>query len=263
MSERGRRPGDRDAEERFVYGVHPVLEALAADPALVERILVAREHGARTGRLFREARDRGVPVSHVERDVLRRKAGAAAVHQGVAAVLAAAPYSRPGEVLDRGRDAGAAGLLLAVEGVDDPRNLGAILRSAWAAGAQGALLGTERTVGLTPACVKTSAGAAVRLPVARAPRLAESLRQLVAEGWNVVALVARGGAPPEAVPGLGPVAIVAGGEERGLRAGILAACPQKVTIPMAAAAESLNVAVAVGVVLFEILRQRRGRAGND
>lgn len=254
---------EQEADERLIYGVHPVQEAIAAEPPIVDRILVSREKSARTGRLFREARERGIPVSHVDRDVLRRRAGIAAAHQGVAAVLAGAPYASREEIVRRARAAGRDGLLLAVDGVDDPRNLGAILRSAWAAGACGTLLGAERTVGLTPACVKTSAGAALHVPVAREPRLPDRLREWVREGWAVTALTARGGRAPEGIPGKGPVVLVAGGEERGLRARVLEACPLQVTIPMSAGAESLNVAVAVGVVLFEVLRQRRGKSGND
>lgn len=250
-------------DERLVYGVHPVMEALEADPPKVDRIFVGRESGARTGRLCRLARERGVPVSHVDRDTLRRRAGAGAVHQGVAAVLSAAPYARVADVLAAARAAGDRAILVAVEGVDDPRNLGAILRSAAAAGAAGALLASERTVGLTPAAVKTSAGAALRLAVARDPHLPETLRGLASGGWAAAALVAHGGVPPEHLPGGCPTVLVAGGEARGPRAGVLAACPFQVTIPMEGGAESLNVAVALGVVLFEILRRRRGGGKND
>lgn len=256
-------PGRPFEDERLVWGIHPVLQALEADPPKVDRIFVGRESGSRTGRLCRLARERGVPVSHVDRETLKRRAGAGAVHQGVAAVLAAAPYARVDEVLGAARAAGDLALVVAVEGVDDPRNLGAILRSAAAAGAAGALLASERTVGLTPAAVKTSAGAALRLPVARDPHLPETLRNLGSDGWVAAALVAHGGAPPEALPGGRPTVLVAGGEERGPRAGVLAACPFRVTIPLEGGSESLNVAVAFGVVLFDILRRRRGGAKND
>jgi 23S rRNA (guanosine2251-2'-O)-methyltransferase len=256
-------PGRPPEDERLVYGVHPVTEALEADPPKIDRIYVSRESGSRTGRVCRLARERGVPVSHVDRETLKRRAGAGAAHQGVAAVLAAAPYSRVADVLAAGRAAGDRALLVAVEGVDDPRNLGAILRSAVAAGAAGALLATERTVGLTPAAVKTSAGAALRLPVARDPRLPETLRALGSGGWIVAALVAHGGTPPEQLPGGRPTLLLAGGEERGPRAGVLAASPFRVTIPLEGGAESLNVAVALGVVLFDILRRRRAGAKND
>lgn len=244
-------------EETLVYGHHPVAEAVEGAPQTVERIFVAREGAGRLGRILRAARERGIPVSHVDRGTLSRKAAPGASHQGIAAVLAAAPYRAPGEVLAAARDERRTGLLVGIDGVEDPRNLGAIVRSSAAAGAVGILLGVERTAGLTPAAVKTSAGAALSIPVARDPRLGASLRGLAGEGWAVVALVPRGGDPPESVPGRGRVVLVAGGEERGLRPGLLRECGAKVTIPLHAGIESLNVSVAVGVVLFEIARQRR------
>lgn len=261
-SRRGSRRGEEETDAAFVYGVHPVLEALTAASPRVERVFVARDLQARTGRLFREARERGVPVSHVDRELLRRKTGAGAVHQGVAALLSAAPYRRADELVDEIVRTREAPLVVALDGVEDPRNLGAVLRSAAAAGADGVLLGTGRTVGLTPGAVKSSSGAALRVPIARDPHLAETLHRLHSSGWSVVALVSAGGRPPESIPGNRPVAVLGGGEARGLRAGLLDSCPLRVTIPMAEGAGSLNLSVAVGVVLFEVRRQRRGKLGS-
>lgn len=242
-----------------VYGVHPVLEALERRPAEIERILVAREiGGGRLGRLLRTARESGVPVSHVPRGVLARRAGAGAAHQGVAAVVAPIAYADADGLVERVL-AAERPLVVVLDGIEDPRNLGAILRSAAAAGADGVLLGRDGTVGVTPAAVKASAGTAGRVPVARDGRLPARLARLAEAGFRVVALDPRGDRVWHDAPMDGPVAIVAGGEGRGLRPGILRRCDLRVAIPLAAGVESLNVSVAFGVVLFEAVRQRAGR----
>jgi 23S rRNA (guanosine2251-2'-O)-methyltransferase len=259
-----RRGEPPEFEGEYLFGVHPVLEALESGRRTLDRILVAREGGGATlGRLLRAARDRGVPVSHVPREALAKKAGRRAVHQGVAALVSAVPYTDP-EALAVEACAGPAGVLVALEGVEDPRNLGAILRSAAAAGCRGVYLGGDTTVGLTPAAAKTSAGALERIAVAREPRLPARLRALRGMGFRVVALDVRGGTAWDQVPLEGRLVVVAGGEAGGLRRGILDACDARVSIPLAAGVESLNVSVAVAVVLFEAVRRRRaGPLGNS
>lgn len=255
-----RREGESSGDAELLFGVHPVLEALESGRRTLDRVFVAREGGGGAlGRLLRAARDRGVPVSHVPRAVLAKKAGGRAVHQGVAAVVAAVPYADPGD-LERDALADPSALLVALEGVEDPRNLGAILRSAAAAGCRGVLLGGETTVGLTPAAAKTSAGAVERIPVAREPRLSARLRSLRDGGFRAVALDTRGGIPWDEAPLSGPLVVVAGGEGKGLRRGVLDACDARLTIPLAAGVESLNVSVAVAVVMFEAVRRRRRAA---
>lgn len=251
----------RDAEPlEWIYGVHPVLEALASGRRTLDRIFVARGgRAASLGRVLRAARDADVPISHLPREVLSRKAGAKAVHQGVAALVSPVAYATPEEV-ERSLTVDPQGTVVVLDGVEDPRNLGAILRSAAAAGCGGVLLGTEGSVGLTPVAVKASAGTAERIAVAREGRIPARLRRMAEAGATVVGLDLRGDRSWDAVDFGGRVVVVAGGEGRGLRRGVLDACTHRISIPLAGGVESLNVSVAVAVVLFEAVRQRRARA---
>jgi 23S rRNA (guanosine2251-2'-O)-methyltransferase len=248
---------DRPAEDpELLYGIHPVLEALEEGSRRIDRILVAREGGARLGRLLRSARRAGVPVSHVPRRALERRAGPGAAHQGVAAVVSAVEYAETESFLARAGEA-SAGLLVGLDRVQDPRNLGAIVRTAAAAGVDGILLGSEASVGMTPTVAKTSAGAVEKVPVARVPRLAAAIRGLRAAGYRSLALDPRADAAWDRAGLEGRILIVAGGEGRGLTRGVLEACDGRISVPMAHGVQSLNVAVTVGVVLFEAVRQRR------
>lgn len=246
--------GARDDAE-IVYGFHPVLELLERRTRGVERVWVAAGRHAGVGRVLRLAREAGVPVSHLRRDVLERKLGREAVHQGVAATVAPLAYAEPGELL-RGAGEGSRLLVLA-DGVSDPRNVGAIVRTAAAAGADGLVLAGEGAAGLTAAGIKVAAGAAEHLPVTRVPKATRFLRTASDKGFRAIALDPGGDTPWDAADLSGPVVLVAGGEERGARRGTIDVCDVKVAIPTAAGVESLNVAVAVGVLLFEAVRQRR------
>jgi 23S rRNA (guanosine2251-2'-O)-methyltransferase len=242
-----------------VYGIHPVLEALRASARRVERVFVARERRAGLGQLLRLAREAGVPISHLDRETLARKVGARAVHQGVAAAVAPFDYA-DAEALCRSATGSPQATLVLVDRVVDPRNLGSIVRTAAGGGASGLLVATGGAAGLTPAAMKTAAGAAERLPVAREARPRQRIEALHQGGFRSVVLDPRGEIPWDRAELKGRLLIVAGGEGRGVRPGIAAACHQRVRIPLAAGVESLNVAVAVGVLLFEACRQRRALA---
>jgi 23S rRNA (guanosine2251-2'-O)-methyltransferase len=250
----------REDDERpeVLFGLHPVVEALEAGKRTIDRVLVSRESGGHNlGRLLRAARAAGVPVTHLPKEVLQRKTGSRAVHQGVAALVAPVAYADPEEIC-----AAAArqtvGLLVALDGIEDPRNLGAVIRTAAAAGAHGILLGTEDTVGITPAVAKTAAGALEHIPVAREPKLGSRLQGLKSRGFRVVALDGRSDRPWDAEDYRGRIALIAGGEARGLRRGLLEVADARVRLPLARGVESLNVSVAVGAVLYEVVRQRGG-----
>lgn len=248
-----------EAVERreMIFGIHPVLEALSSGRRDVERILVAREGaGAGLAELLRGARQAGIPVTHLPREVLARKAGSRAVHQGVAAVVSAMSYA-DAEATCRNA-AERRGILVVIDGVTDPGNLGAIVRTAAAAGALGILLGGESTVGITPVVAKASAGAVERIPIARELHLRRRLLALREAGFRVVALDSRGTLPWDRADLTSPLVVLAGGEAAGLRKGVLEAADERVRIPIADGVESLNVSVAVAVVLFEAVR--RGRA---
>ncbi len=251
-----RRLPDEERPE-VLFGLHPVLEAIEAGTRSIDRILVAREGGGHNlGRLLRAAREAGIPVTHLPREVLARKIGGRAVHQGVAAQIAAVAYALP-ELVVAAASADPAGLIVMLDGIEDPRNLGAIARTAAATGAHGILLGTEDTVGLTPAAAKTAAGALERLPVAREPKPRRRIETLREAGFRTVALDPRGRTPWDEENYGGRVLVVAGGESHGLRRSLLEAVDARVSLPLAGGVESLNVSVAVGAVLFEILRRRR------
>jgi 23S rRNA (guanosine2251-2'-O)-methyltransferase len=253
----GRAGSRREEAGDYLYGIHPVAEALEKSRTRIERILVVREAGGgRIGRVLKKARLAGVPVSYLPKSVLARKAGPGAVHQGIAALVSGYAYSEAREVVEAATERGD-GLILALDRVEDPRNLGAVARSAAAAGACGILLSSDATVGITPAAVKSSAGAVERIRIARDPDLPRTLDSLRGSGFEVVALDPGAGEPWDAPDWKGRAVIVAGGEEKGPRKKILGRCNRNVAIPLAAGVESLNISVAVGIVLYEAVRQRR------
>jgi 23S rRNA (guanosine2251-2'-O)-methyltransferase len=255
--DRPREPLDADPDSpELVWGVHAVQGILDARSRHIERVLVARDRSG-LGRILRRARELGVPVTHLPRAVLDRRTGRGAAHQGVAAVVSAARYADPEEFfasLSGLSDA----LVVALDRVQDPRNLGAVVRTAAAAGAVGVVVGSEESVGLTSTVAKASAGAIEHLPVLRAPRLPAMLRRLRSEaGFRVLALDPEAGRPWDAVALLGRVVVVAGGEGSGLRPGVREACDEGLAVPMTGGVPALNVSVSVAVVLFEAVRQQR------
>jgi len=254
------RPGPRaELPDEVLYGVHPVMEALQGNRPFERIVLPHRDEGSaggRVGQIHRLARERGIPVHFAPMAALDRLAGGER-HQGVVAVLAARQTVSLDQIL-----AGAPepGLLVLADGVQDPRNLGAIVRTAAAAGAAGVVIPIHGACGLTPAVAKASAGALEVLPVAREGNIAEVVVQLKEKGWWVVGLDARGGElwtdPDYSLP----TALVVGGEE-GLRELVRHRCDRLVRLPLAPGVESLNVSVAAGIVLYEVRRQRSGGGG--
>ena len=244
-----------DAEDLTVYGVHPVMELLERSPEEVARIWVAREDDRKLGRLLRTARHAGVPVSRVPRSVLGRRLPRGVNHQGVAALTAAMRYRSVAEVCHAAEKGSQ--LLVVVDGVQDAGNLGAILRTAAGAGVDGVVLSASGTAGLTAAALRASAGTAGALAVAREAKLARFINEMKGKGYRSVALDPRAADPWDEAALEGPLILVAGGEAQGLRPSVLRACNQRVAIPLARGVESLNVAVATGVLLFEALRRRR------
>ena len=246
---------ERPGSGELIYGVNPVLEALKAGTP-VERIYVAsgaRGQGRR--RLLALARQHRVPVQSVPRIRLDRWVPGAA-HQGVVALAAAAAYVPLETVLQRAQGRAEPPFLLLLDGVEDPGNLGAILRSAEAGGVHGVVIPRHRCAGLVPSVVKASAGAVFHVPVTRVRNLAQTIGQLRELGVRVV------GGEPGAAASIydtdltGPLALVVGGEGRGLRRLVAASCDALAAIPLAGRVGSLNVSVAAGVMIFEALRQR-------
>lgn len=242
----------------LVYGIHPVEELIRQKKRQVERIWVSRERrGGRFGRLLKEARLAGIPVSYLDPESLARRVGARAAHQGIAARTTEAAYTASSVLRERALAGG--GPIVALDGVEDPRNLGAALRTAAAAGAAGVMLAGRSTVGLTATVAKTAAGALDQIPVARESNLGPWLESLREDGFRLAALDPAGGEAWDRADLTGRIIFVAGGEGRGLRPGLLKRADTRLRIPLAAGVESLNVSVALGVVLFEAVRQGRVR----
>ena len=243
-----------------VFGVQPVLEALRAGRR-VERVIMARGAGAKTRRVREAARRAGVLLVEAGRDELARRAKSDH-HQGVIALLASddAGPIEVDDLVDAAEAAGEAPLIVLLDGIQDPQNLGAILRSAYALGAHGAVLPKNRACAVTPAVVRASAGAALHLPVARVVNLKHALDRLRERGiWSAAAVM--DGAAAASVRLDGPLALVIGGEGDGVRPTLAARCDDRVTIPMDAAFDSLNASVAAGILLYEARRQRLDKKG--
>jgi 23S rRNA (guanosine2251-2'-O)-methyltransferase len=238
-------------------GIHAVREALEAGRAL-DRIVVARgRHGERIEELVRLARTKNVPVRFEDRAQLDRLAGPArGDHQGVVALAAARGAAELEDVL------GAPGqprLLVLLDGIEDPHNLGAIIRTALAAGAAGVVIPERRAAPLTEAVARASAGALAHLPVARVKNLARAMEELKEAGYWLVGLDERAEKRITEVDLAGRIAIVLGSEGKGLHELVRKKCDFLVSIPTTGPVRSLNVSVAAGIVLFESVRQRVGK----
>jgi len=241
---RKRRPDDAPL---VVYGTNAVRELLASDLP-VTRLSV--EHGPRVEPLGRVAAGRGIPLDVVERAVLDRLAGSPH-HQGAVAVAAPFRYV----ALERVLAADCASALV-LDGVQDPRNLGAILRTARAFGVGGVVLARDRSAGVTPVVASASAGLVFGLRIAQVPNLVRAMEALKAAGFWLVGLATRDGTPIGRFEPPSRPALVAGGEGEGLRTLVARTCDFTVTIPMVTGVESLNVSVAVGVALHAIIGRR-------
>jgi 23S rRNA (guanosine2251-2'-O)-methyltransferase len=233
----------------ILSGINPVLESLKAGRPL-DRILIAKgAAGPRLQEIIDLARRASVSLRFEERSGLDRLAGTPA-HQGVVAMGASQRYAELDDV------APAAQLLVVLDGVEDPHNLGAIIRTAHAAGAGGIIIPERRAVGLTDVVAKVAAGALEYVPVARATNINRTLEQLKELGYWIYGLDERGPADYDAVDYHMPTALVFGGEGKGLHEQVRKHCDVLVRIPMEGHIPSLNVSVAAGIVLFECKRRR-------
>lgn len=243
--------------EEIIYGIHPVLELLQSDPGRIQRLWVARESGnPRLRRLISEASQKGVGVHFEPKAALRRRAGCDA-HQGVVASVAPIRLLDGDELL-----AGAEGdcLLLILDGISDPQNLGAILRSAEAAAVYAVFLPERRTAPLSAAAIKASAGAALDLRIAGIGNVSYFIERLQRKNFRVIGLDPEAGTDWCDADLTGPVALVLGSEGEGLRRLVKETCDQRVRLPMLGRVQSLNVSAAAAAVLFESVRQRKIRA---
>jgi 23S rRNA (guanosine2251-2'-O)-methyltransferase len=238
---------------RLTVGIHPVREALRAGRPL-DRVLIAKGAASpRIQEIIELCRTNSVPVRFESRELLDR-ASKGVAHQGVLAFGAAHSYVELKDVIEGAK------LIVVLDGVEDPHNLGAILRTAHAAGANAVVVPERRAAPLTETVSRAAAGALEYLPVVRITNVSQTLEQLKENGFWIYGLDERGTEIYDKVEYATPTVIVLGGEGKGLHQGVQKHCDVLVRIPMAGAVSSLNVSVAAGVVLFEWRRRQVGNA---
>jgi 23S rRNA (guanosine2251-2'-O)-methyltransferase len=248
----------KGGDSEWVAGRNSVVEALRAQmPVSAVYVAEGAERDGRLREVFRVAADRGISLLEVSRGELDRITDGA-VHQGLAARVPAYEYAHPDDLLEAASALDEPPLIVALDSVTDPRNLGAVVRSAAGFGAHGVLIPERRSAGMTASAWKTSAGAAARLPVAQATNLVRQLKAYQDAGCMVVGLAADGDVSlPDLDLADGPLVVVVGSEGDGLSRLVAETCDQLVSIPMATDLESLNAGVAAGVALYSISRSRR------
>ena len=241
---------------RTVYGLHAVVEALKARGRAVEYVAVAQDrHDQKLQKIIEDCRASGVPVRFVQRRDLDRMAQNPA-HQGVVAVTAEKKYVDLDDVLANKH--GEHSFVVVLDGIEDPHNLGAIIRTADAAGADGIVIPERRAVGVTGTVAKSSAGASEHIPVAKVTNIARTVEELKDRNVWTVGLDERGDKRYDQVDFKMDCALVLGAEGKGLHDLVRRKCDFLVSIPMLGSVPSLNVSVAAGVVMYELVRQRRG-----
>ncbi|HSS23183.1 MAG TPA: 23S rRNA (guanosine(2251)-2'-O)-methyltransferase RlmB [Mycobacterium sp.] len=251
-----RRAAKRTDESETVLGRNPVLECLRAGvPATALYVALGTEADERLTESVGRAADLGIAILEVPRTDLDRMTSNH-LHQGIALQVPPYSYAHPDDLLTAATNSPPA-LLVALDNISDPRNLGAIVRSVAAFGGHGVLIPQRRSASVTAVAWRTSAGAAARVPVARATNLTRALKSWADRGLRVIGLDAGGDTALDDLDGTDPIVVVVGSESKGLSRLVRQNCDEVVSIPMAGHTESLNASVAAGVVLAEIARQRR------
>ena len=239
-----------------LLGPNAVREALRAGRRKVRRIFLARDtRDERLGEIVIQAGRQGIPVRQVTRDRLASLAGTDR-HQGVVALADPFAYADPEEAAARAAARSPLPLVVALDGIEDPQNLGGILRTAEVFGVDAIILPRHRAAAVTASVLRAASGAAEHLPVARATNMAACLERLKALGYWVCGAAVEGGTPLHQADLARPLALVVGGEHGGLRPGVRGRCDMLVTIPMPGRVGSLNAGVAAAIILYEVLRQR-------
>jgi 23S rRNA (guanosine2251-2'-O)-methyltransferase len=254
-----RRAGDGETPET-VLGRNPVVECLRAGvPATALQVVIGGTTDERVREALHLAADMGISILEVAKGDMDKMAGGA-LHQGLALQVPPYAYAHPDELLEIAAESGEPGMIVALDGVTDPRNLGAVVRSVGAFGGHGVVVPQRRAAGMTAVAWRTSAGTAARVPVARATNLTRTLQEYASAGLMIAGLAADGDVTLDDFElATDPVVIVIGSEGKGLSRLVKQTCDLTVSIPMAGPVESLNAAVAAGVVLAEVARRRRAR----
>lgn len=241
-------------ENNIVCGRNAVLELLKSGNP-VNKVLIKNEKGqGRNADILHSAKEKGIPYQFVDNSVLE-KYTAGEKHQGVVAFTAARDYADPEDILENAKSKGEDPFILVLDEIEDPHNLGALLRTADAAGVHGVIIPKRRSAGLTPAVARTSAGAVEYVPVARVANLVQTLKYLKDQGCWVSGAEAGGKIIYEADLS-GPRVIVIGGEDKGLGRLIKETCDEIISLPMLGKISSLNASVAGSIIMYEVRRQR-------
>jgi len=254
-----RRDSGRHVRERtteLVVGRNPVVECLRTNvPATALYVAEGTNNDDRLAEAVRLANSRGISIIEVSRLELDRMTGSS-MHQGIGLQVPSYDYAHVEDIIDEAAASGQ-GLVVCLDNITDPRNLGAVIRSVAAFGGQGVIIPERRSASVTAVAWRTSAGTAARLPVAKATNLVRTLKQFQQAGFQVVGLDAGGDRTRDDYDGTEPTVIVVGSEGKGLSRLVSETCDSKISIPTSDWVESLNASVAAGVVLSEFARQRR------
>jgi 23S rRNA (guanosine2251-2'-O)-methyltransferase len=254
----GKTRGAKAVTGEVLSGRNSVVEALRSKVPATALFLAQRiDYDDRVKESITIANARGIPVTEVTRAEVDRMTGGDSVHQGVALAVPPYQYKDPSELLDRALSASSLPLLVALDGITDPRNLGAIIRSVAAFGGHGVLLPQRRSVGVTASAWKTSAGAAARVPVALASNLNQAIKEYKRRGVFVVGLDAAGDVSlPDFQLFDRPLLVIVGSEGKGLSRLVQENCDQVISIPISLTTESLNAGIAASVALYQIASLR-------
>lgn len=241
--------------EQVIYGINPVMEALGAPDTKVKEILIAQGRKGTLEKILQLAGEQHVKVRYRARNDLAALAKAR-FHQGVVAVVEGYGYATLEKIIDRWKKSGIRALILVLDSIQDPRNLGALVRTANVCGAHGVIIPRDRAARITPIVVKASAGATAFTPVARVTNIASTLERLKEEGIWILGAEAEAETPFFQQDMTMDLAMVIGSEGRGIRPLVLSKCDLTVSIPMRGQIPSLNASVAAGILLYEVIRQR-------
>lgn len=242
-------------KEELIYGINPVMEALRGGRRAFELFVAGGSHDRRVEKILALAAEKGVAVRQREKGDLARLCGTD-YHQGVALRVEPFPYADLADLLAQWRASGERGLLLVLDGIQDPHNLGALIRSAACAGAHGVIIPKDRAAGVTAVVEKVSAGAIETIPVVRVANIAQTLDELKQDGFWIYGAAGDASQPVYRQDFTGHVALVIGGEGEGIRPLVRKKCDVLVAIPIKGGVASLNASVAGGIMLFEVVRQR-------
>lgn len=244
---------------QVIYGINPVLETLRSKGSDVRKVILAEgRRGGDAAKILELAAARGIAVETLRREEMDRRAGTAS-HQGVLCLCGEFAYASLEDIVAHRHPSFPSSLVLMLDGIEDPQNLGSLIRSAHCFGANGVVIPRDRAAGVTPAVMKASAGAAGHIPVARVVNLAQAIDALKEKGFWVYGAEAGADTLLESAHFEGNIGLVMGSEGKGLRPLVRKHCDVLVSVPLFGKVDSLNVSVAAGILLHEIRRQSPAR----